>query len=84
MSADPLPGLHDDLGVLGVALAQWDARDTAAGGAAARRAGSMAVDAIDSMLRSLYLVRGRLLRELSTADAAAAARVNALLEQERK
>ena len=84
MTGDPLPGLHDDLGVLAAALAQWDARDTAAGDAAARRAGSTAVDAIDSMLRVLYLIRGRLLRELSTAGAAAAARVDALLEQERK
>jgi hypothetical protein len=34
MTADPLTSLHDDLGVLAVALTQWEGRDTAA----ARRA----------------------------------------------
>jgi hypothetical protein len=69
MSADPLPALHDDLGVLEPALAAWNAR-TGHGTAAERRAASAAVGAVDSMLRSLYLIRGRLVREISLADAA--------------
>ncbi len=85
MTADPLAGLHGDLGLLGVSVAQWDAR-TGHGTAAERKAASTAVGALDSMLRHLYLIRGRLLREASTADAAAAAQADALLsrEQERK
>jgi hypothetical protein len=69
VTADPLPGLRDDLGVLGEALAGWDAR-TGYGTAAERKAASAAIGAVDSMLRQLYLIRGRLLREISTADAA--------------
>jgi len=34
---DPMTGLHDQLGVLGVALAQWDDRDRARDQVAARR-----------------------------------------------
>jgi formate dehydrogenase maturation protein FdhE len=64
VTADPLAGLHDDLGVLAVALT---ARDRAADQAAARKAAVTAVESVDSMLRSLYLIRGRLVREISTA-----------------
>jgi len=65
---DPMTGLHDSLGELGVSLAWWDQRETARDKAAARKAGSTAVDAIDSMLRQLYMVRGRLTREIRQAD----------------
>jgi hypothetical protein len=63
-----MTALHDSLGELGVALAQWDDRDRARDQAAARKAGSTAVDAIDSMLRQLYMLRGRLTREIRQAD----------------
>ncbi len=65
---DPMTGLNDQLGVLGVNLAYWDDRDRARDQAAARKAGSTAVDAIDSMLRDLYLLRGRLTREIRKDD----------------
>jgi hypothetical protein len=65
MSADPLAGLHDDLGALAVALT---ARDRAADQAAARRTGVTAVESVDSMLRSLYLIRGRLVSQIRAAD----------------
>jgi hypothetical protein len=48
-------------------LAQWGHRDLARDKAAARQAASMAVGAVDSMLRTLYLIRGRLVREISPA-----------------
>jgi hypothetical protein len=41
---DPLPGLHDDLGVLAAALT---ARDRAASPAAARKAAVAAVESVD-------------------------------------
>ena len=69
VSAEPLPGLRDSLSVLEPALATWNAR-TGYGTAAERRAASTAIEAVDSMLRSLYLIRGRLVREASEADAA--------------
>lgn len=69
-----MTGLHDQLGVLGVALARWDDRDRARDKAAARKAGSTAVDAVDSLLRQLYLVRGRLTRELRADDDAVLSR----------
>jgi hypothetical protein len=65
---DPMTGLHDQLGVLGVALAQWDEREAAANKAAARHAGAEAVNAIDAILRQLYLLRGRLVREIRQDD----------------
>jgi hypothetical protein len=56
---DPMTGLNEQLGELGVNLAWWDQRETARDKAAARKAGSTAVDAIGSMLRQLYMLRGR-------------------------
>ncbi len=67
--ADPLAGLRDGLDALGPALDAWNTR-TGHGSAAERRAASTAVGAIDAMLRTLYSIRGRLVREVSTADAA--------------
>jgi hypothetical protein len=61
--------------VLGVALMQWADRGTAGDGAAARRAGSTAVDAIDALLRDLFVLRGRLVQEIRQADDAARPRV---------
>jgi hypothetical protein len=83
MSTDPMTALQDQLGILGTALAQWDQRETAAGEAAVRRAASTAVNAIDAMLRDLYLIRGRLVSEIRAADDATAARTDALLARRR-
>ncbi len=73
--SDPMTSLRDRTSVLGVALVQWADRGTARDKAAARRAGSTAVDAIDGLLRDLYALRGRLAREIRQADDAARRRV---------
>ncbi len=73
--SDPMTSLRDRTSVLGVALVQWADRGTARDKAAARRAGSTAVDAIDALLRDLYLLRGRLAREIRQADDASRRRV---------
>jgi hypothetical protein len=73
--SDPTASLRDRTSVLGVALMQWADRDTAGDKAAARRAGSTAVDAIDALLRDLFVLRGRLVREIRQADDAARPRV---------
>ena len=68
--SDPVTSLRDRTGVLGVALTQWADADAAQDKAAARRAASAAVDAIDALLRDLYLLRGRLVQEIRQADGA--------------
>ena len=73
--SDPVANLRDSTAVLGVALVQWADRSTAPDKAAARRAGTTAVDAIDAMLRDLFVLRGRLVQEIRQADAAARRRV---------
>jgi hypothetical protein len=73
--SDPMASLRDRTGILDVALVQWANRGTARDKAAARRAGSTAVDAIDALLRDLFLLRGRLVREIRQADDAARCRV---------
>ncbi len=62
--SDPMASLQDQTGILGTALAQWAGRAGADDRAAARRAGSTAVDAIDALLRDLFALRGRLVREI--------------------
>jgi hypothetical protein len=71
LSADPAAALRDQLDLLGVSLAQWEDRDRAVDRAAARKAGSAAVEAIDGMLRHLYMLRGQLTREIRQSDDAA-------------
>lgn len=75
--------LEDPMGVLGVALATWETRDGSQPQPEVRRAASTAMDAIDEMLRALYLMRGRLVSEIRAADDAAAARPGALLARPR-
>jgi hypothetical protein len=71
--------LDEHNGVLGVALAQWMARDDSKAGAEARRATNTAVDAIDAMLAELHQLRARLIAEIRDSDDATAARADALL-----
>jgi hypothetical protein len=73
--SDPMTSLRDRTGVLGVALGQWADQGTAQDKAAARRAASAAVDAIDALLRDLYLLRGRLVQEMRQAHGADRRRV---------
>ena len=73
--SDPMANLRDRTADLGAALAQWAGRSTAPDKAAAGRAGTTAVDAIDAMLRDLFVLRGRLVQEIRQADGAAGRRV---------
>jgi hypothetical protein len=66
--SDLMTSMRERTSVLGAALAQWADRGTAKDKAAARRAGSTAVDAIDALLRDLFVLRGRLVQELRQAD----------------
>jgi len=73
--SDPMISLRDRSAVLGVALAQWADGEAAQDKTAARQAASAAVDAIDAVLRDLYLLRGRLVQEIRQADGAPRPRV---------
>jgi hypothetical protein len=75
--------LDGHLGVLGVALAQWQARDDTRPQPEVRQAGNTAMDAIDAMLAELHALRSRLLGEIRVSDDATAARVDAMLARTR-
>ena len=62
--SDPVASLHERTGVVTAALEQWTGQSAAPDQAAARRAGSAAVDAIDALLRDLFLLRGQLVQEI--------------------
>ena len=69
--SDPVASLRERADVLSTALEQWAGQAAAPDKAAARRAASTAVDAIDALLRDLYLLRGRLTQEIRQADSTA-------------
>ena len=69
--SDPMADFRDRTGVLGVALAQWADRGTAADKATGRTAASTVVDAIDALLRDLFVLREHLVQEIRQADNAA-------------
>ena len=71
--------LEDPMGVLSVALGQWERRDGTRAQPEVRRAANTAMDAIDGMLADLHAMRSRLVGEIRLADDATAARVDALL-----
>ncbi len=73
--SDLAASLRDRTGILGAALEQWEDRGTAAGAAAAQPTASTVVDAIDALLRDLYLLRGRLVQEVRQADGTGRRRV---------
>lgn len=75
--------LEDPMGVLSVALVQWEDRDDTKAQPEVRRAANTAMDAIDAMLRDLYAMRARLVGEIHEADDATAARVDAMLASSR-
>ena len=77
--------LGDDghVGVLGVALAQWAARDESTADPHARRAANTAMHAIDAALAELYELRARLLTEIRISDDAADVRADELLARHR-
>jgi hypothetical protein len=76
---DSTSRLEDHNGVLGVALAQWAARDDTRAQPAIRQAANTAMDAIDSMLAELHQLRSRLFGEIRVSDDLAAARADELL-----
>lgn len=69
--SDPVASLRERADVLTVALEQWAGQATAPDQAAARRAASTAVDAIDALLRDLFLLRGHLVQEIRHGGGAA-------------
>jgi hypothetical protein len=75
----PLSAIREHVENLATWLGIWEARQEP--DALARRCASDAVDAIDGMLRDMYLVRGRLTAEIR-ADDATAARADALLHRQ--
>ena len=72
------------LGVLGVALAQWMARDDTRPQPEVRRAANTAMDAIDAMLAELHQLRSQLLGQIKVSDKLAADRADALLARLRE
>ena len=73
--------LDDPVGVLSVALGQWEDRDDTRPQAEARRAANTAMDAIDAMLAELHAMRSRLVDEKRASDDAAMAGVDAMLSR---
>ena len=71
--------LEDPMGVLSVALGQWERRDDTGPQPQVRRAANEAMTTIDQMLADLRKMRSRLVGEIRATDDAAAARVDALL-----
>ena len=71
--------LEDPVGVLSVALGQWERRDDSKPQPEVRRAANEAMDTIDSMLAKLYAMRSRLVGEIRASDDANGARVDAML-----
>ena len=67
------------MGVLAVALAQWETRDDTKPQAEVRRAANTAMDAIDVMLATLHAMRSRLVGEIRSSNDASAARADAML-----
>ena len=76
--------LDGRLGVLGVALAQWMARDDTRPQPEVRQAANTAMDAIDAMLAELHALRARLVSEIRVSDDLAADRADALLARLRE
>ena len=79
---DATSRLEDHNGVLGVALAQWAARDDTRAQPAIRQAANTAMDAIDSMLAELHQLRARLVPRPGPAMTTPRLRADALLARE--
>jgi hypothetical protein len=76
---DVFAKLEDPMGVLSIALGQWEDRDDGEPQPEVRRAANTAMDQIDGMLAELHKMRARLVSEIRASDDAAVARVDALL-----
>ena len=73
--------LEDPMGVLAIALGQWEDRDETRPQPEVRRAANTAMDEIDLMLRELHAMRARLVSEIRASDDTSASRADALLER---
>jgi hypothetical protein len=71
--------LEDPMGVLAIALGQWEARDDTKPQPHVRQAANTAMDEIDRMLAELHAMRSRLVGEIRASDDATGARVDKLL-----
>ena len=71
--------LEDPLGVLSIALGQWEDHDDSKPQPDVRRAASTAMAEIDRMLAGLHAMRARLAGEIRASDDAAAVRADAML-----
>jgi hypothetical protein len=81
---DPMTGLHDEIGTLGVAPARWSERDDTRPQPEIRQAANTAVDAVDELTRRLFALRRHPVTEIRASDDATAARVDALLARQRE
>jgi hypothetical protein len=81
---DPMTVLHDQIGILGVALAWWAERDDTTAQSEVRQATTTAAAAIDALLARLYAARSALLTQIRQSDDAAAARGDAPLTRIRQ
>ena len=59
------------MGVLSIALGQWETRDDSKPQPEVRRAANTAMDAIDTMLAALHAMRSRLVGEIRASRALA-------------
>jgi hypothetical protein len=66
--SDPMASLREHTSILSAALEQWAGQATVPDKATAQRAANTAVDAIDAVLRDLYLLRGHLVQQIRHAD----------------
>ncbi len=66
--SDLAADVRDRTDILCTALTQWADPGSCRDEAAARRAGHNAIDAIDALLRDLYLLRGRIARQNHPPD----------------
>ena len=73
--SDPVASLHERVGVVTAALDKWAGQAAAPDQAAARQAASAAVDAIDALLRDLFLLRGHLVQEIRRGGGTARSQV---------
>jgi hypothetical protein len=76
--------LDAQLGVLGIAVAQWSVRDDTKAQPEIRQVANMACAAVDDMLATLHRLRGQLVTEVRQSDDASAARTDALLAKYRE
>lgn len=74
-----IKALDAQLGVLGIAVAQWAIRDDSKAQPEIRQAANAAMATVDDMLATLHKLRSRLVPEIRVSDDASIARTDELL-----